>query len=193
MARRNEFFDNDFNATVASIPGKVTEASLNYQRRDLASEELDGGLLRMDATEPMIDETDEQTQGETIIDAGTNVENTRATVGWLICVKGDLKGQDFRLHSGHNYIGRTVKGGTPWDINIPDRKVSSKGMARVTYDTKNRRFTTASHGTPENITYCNDEPLDAVSRPLVAYDRISVGDTDLIFIPLCGEHFIWED
>ena len=187
MARRNEFFDNDFSSTIAPVSGKVTEAPLGYQRGMKAETES------LDATEPMSEEFEENTQGETIIDAGSNVENTRATVGWLICVRGDLKGQDFRLHSGHNYIGRNVKGGTVWDINIPDRKVSSKGMARVTYDTKNRRFTTASHGTPENITYCNDEPLDAVSRPLVAYDRISVGDTDLIFIPLCGEHFIWED
>ena len=189
MARRNEFFDTDTDATVAPLNGKVTEAPMGYQRGELASEELPGGRFA-DATEPI---SSEEETGETIIDAGANVANTRATVGWLICVKGDLKGQDFRLHSGHNYIGRNAKGGTAWDINIPDRKVSSKGMARVTYDTRNRRFTAASHGASENITYCNDEPLDAVSRPLVAYDRISVGDTDLIFIPLCGEHFIWED
>ncbi len=187
MARRNEFFDNDLGSAIAPLSNKPTEAPLNYQRG------MNNTIESMDATEPMDDEIEQTDLGETVIDAGANVANTRATVGWLICVHGDLKGQDFRLHSGHNYIGRNVKGGTERDINIPDRKDSSKGMARVTYDTKNRRFTTASHGTPENIAYCNDEPLDAVSRPLVAYDRISVGDTELVFIPLCGEQFVWED
>ena len=188
MSRRNEFFDNDFGSTVAPISDKVTQAPIGYERGLNPIADETAGATQLDS-----DVSTNEDQGETIIDAGENVENTHATFGWLICVHGDLKGQDFRLHSGHNYIGRNVKGGVQWDINIPDRKVSSKGMARVTYDTRNRRFTTASHGTAENIAYCNDEPLDAVSRPLVAYDRISIGDTDLVFIPLCGEKFSWEE
>ena len=42
------------------------------------------------------------------------------------------------------------------------------------------------------ITYCNDEQVEMV-RPLKAYDVIEVGKSQLLFLPLCGEQFQWNE
>ena len=49
-------------------------------------------------------------------------------------------------------------------------------------------FLPASRG----ITYCNDEQVEMV-RPLKAYDVIEVGKSQLLFLPLCGEQFQWNE
>ena len=42
------------------------------------------------------------------------------------------------------------------------------------------------------ITYCNDEQVEMV-RPLKAYDVIEVGKSRLLFLPLCGDRFKWDE
>lgn len=41
------------------------------------------------------------------------------------------------------------------------------------------------------LAYCNNEALYTY-RALKAYDRIELGESELMFIPLCGSHFSWE-
>jgi len=110
------------------------------------------------------------------------------TVGWLICIKGPCKGEDFHLHTGWNYIGR----GHENEINIPDPKVDRTNMAKIAYDNRGRIFVIAPGDNTRNLTYWDGKPL-LMPTPINAYDVITVGDTDLMFIPLCGEHFAWEE
>ena len=134
-------------------------------------------------TEPMDD-------GKTEIAGQFNLngKNVSPTVGWLICIKGPCKGEDFKLHTGWNYIGR----GHENEVNIPDPKVDRSNMAKIAYDNRGRIFVIAPGDSTRNLTYWGGKPL-LMPTPISAYDVISVGDTDLMFVPLCGEHFSWEE
>ena len=110
------------------------------------------------------------------------------TVGWLVCTKGPAKGQDFRLHTGWNYIGRGVEN----EVNIPDPKVDRSNMAKIAYDHIGKSFVIAPGDNTRNLTYMNRKPL-LMPAPIQAYEIITIGDTELIFIPLCGPQFVWEE
>ena len=110
------------------------------------------------------------------------------TVGWLICIKGPCKGEDFRLHTGWNYIGR----GNENEVNIPDPKVDRSNMAKIAYDHMGRTFVIAPGDNTRNLTYWSGKPV-LMPTPIKAYDVITLGDSDLMFVPLCGEHFSWEE
>lgn len=118
---------------------------------------------------------------------GEEQQKARAVVGWLICVKGACKGQDYRLHDGWNYIGRA----SDLDVSIDDPKISRR-MVKIAYESRSRTFVLAPCEDTKDIAYCCDKPLYS-THELSAYDRISVGDTDLMFLPLCGENFVWEE
>lgn len=109
-------------------------------------------------------------------------------VGFLICIAGPHRGEDFKLISGRNFIGRAAA----MDVSLGrDDTVSRESHALVIYDTKNNKFSLAP-GQGRGITYCNDEQVEKV-RPLEAYDVIEVGKSQLLFLPLCGERFQWDE
>lgn len=109
-------------------------------------------------------------------------------VGFLVCIAGPHRGADYKLVSGRNFIGRAAA----MDIALADDDtVSRESHALVTYDVKHNRFS-LSPGQGRGITYCNDEQVEMV-RPLKAYDIIEVGKSQLIFLPLCGEKFQWNE
>ena len=109
-------------------------------------------------------------------------------VGFLVCVAGPHRGADYKLVAGRNFIGRA----TAMDVALTDDDtVSRESHALVTYDVKHNRFS-LSPGQGRGITYCNDEQVEMV-RPLNAYDVIEVGKSQLLFLPLCGERFQWNE
>ena len=108
--------------------------------------------------------------------------------GWLVCIKGPNKGMDFRIHSQNNYIGRAKH----MDICIPgDPCISGERAANLIYDYKGKKFLIAP-GMGLTLTYLNGGVV-AMPTILKAYDVINIGDTDLLFIPLCGEQFDWKN
>ena len=109
-------------------------------------------------------------------------------VGWLICVKGPNRGKDYRLHSGTNFIGR----GKQSDICIDsDQAISTRNHASVSYDEREKVFY-ITKGEVRNPTYLNGKALRS-DADLVIYDHIEIGNTELVFVPLCGEQFNWQD
>ena len=109
-------------------------------------------------------------------------------VGFLVCVSGPHRGADYKLAAGRNFIGRAAA----MDVSLADDDtVSRESHALVTYDSKHNRFS-LSPGQGRGITYCNDEQVEMV-RPLKAYDVIEVGKSRLLFLPLCGEQFQWDE
>ena len=101
---------------------------------------------------------------------------------------GPNRGADYKLVAGRNFIGRAAA----MDVALTDDDtVSRESHALVTYDAKHNRFS-LSPGQGRGITYCNDEQVEMV-RPLNAYDVIEVGKSQLIFLPLCGEKFQWNE
>lgn len=107
-------------------------------------------------------------------------------VGWLVCIEGNDKGSDFRIHSQNNFVGRSKS----MDICIPGDEYISKEMAAVvSYDDVDRTFY-FSPSTGHNIIRANGRPVFS-AVVLNAYDELTIGKTKLLFIPLCGERFDW--
>lgn len=107
-------------------------------------------------------------------------------VGWLICIEGADKGQDYRIRSEKNFIGRSEK----MDIQISgDDTLSRENHAIVSYNPKNSVFK-VHPGDGRGIVYLNGNDVDT-PQELKQYDTIEIGRTKLSFIPFCGEKFQW--
>ncbi len=107
-------------------------------------------------------------------------------VGWLVCVEGLEKGKDYHLWAKINTIGRSEK----MDVCIKeDMTISRENHARIAYDPKHNNFQLIPAENINNI-YLNDEPV-YIPTSLSAYDVIEFGDSKLIFVPFCSEHFQW--
>lgn len=123
---------------------------------------------------------------QAVIHAKTGID---PVVGWLVCCEGSEKGRDYRLHDGNNYIGRSAR----MDVCINgDEQISRENNAWIAYDTVNKQFLFGG-GAGRNLVYLNNKPIvGGQSNILQAYDRIKVGGTTLLFIPMCGEQFDWQ-
>ena len=110
-------------------------------------------------------------------------------VGWLVIVEGPGKGRAMQLGYGSNSIGRGETDRI--NLNFGDDQISRGGHATVTYDPRGRKFY-VQHGGGTNLTYLNDQPvLIPIELPVLSH--ISIGNTVLRFVPLCGDAFDWQD
>ncbi len=109
------------------------------------------------------------------------------TVGWLVCIDGAELGRSFPIKSNRNFIGRSLT----MDIVIDDPAVSREKHAIVTYVPKQKLFI-LQPGDSHELFYLNNKVV-LENEVLTAYDRVTIGQTTLLFIPLCGENFSWED
>ena len=107
--------------------------------------------------------------------------------GWLVCVKGAHFGEDFRLKSGRNFIGRS----SDMDVVIAkDNAVSRERHAVVVYEPKGNMFLVMP-GESKELCYLNDE-VALTPKELKPNDMLTVGDTKLMFIPCCSAVFNWD-
>lgn len=117
-------------------------------------------------------------------------EDIDPVAGWLAVITTDDKGTSFEVKCGRTSIGRNGNGQAV-DISLDkDTTVSRGSQASITYDSKKKRFLIKSND-GKTAVYVNDEILmDYIE--LKAYDRILVGATELIFVPLCSNEFSWD-
>jgi len=109
-------------------------------------------------------------------------------VAFAVVVAGPQRGESFPLHAGRNFIGRASNA----DVALADDDtVSREAHALISYDTKTNSFMVAP-GAGRGITYRNDHEV-ANAEPLGAYDYIEVGKSRLVFLPLCGPDFKWDE
>ncbi len=107
-------------------------------------------------------------------------------VGWLVCVSGSEKGRDYKVHAENNYIGRSEK----MDICVRgDETISRENHATITYDSADRAFY-FTPGSGRSIVRLNGKAL-LMTQEIKAYDRIVLGTTELVFVPLCNQDFDW--
>ncbi len=114
------------------------------------------------------------------------VSRIPAVTGWLVGLNGEETGKDFRLHTGKNFIGRSIN----MDVVLTeDKKVSRDKHCSITYDPKGNKF----YVNPEqgNVVYLNKKLVENVVE-IQEGDILSLGDTDLAFIPYCKEERKWE-
>ncbi|WP_295440593.1 FHA domain-containing protein [uncultured Thiodictyon sp.] len=107
-------------------------------------------------------------------------------VGWLVCISGPDRGRDYRIHTERNFIGR----GPAMDIAIAgDRGISHETHAVLSYNPRRHTFRIAA-GESRGLVYVNDEEVAGFVE-LKPYDQIELGATTLLFVPFCGERFLW--
>ena len=109
-------------------------------------------------------------------------------VGWLVCISGKHIGCDFKLKAGRNFVGRDKS----MDIVLgKDSTVSRIKHSIIVYEPKGNMFIMQA-GESKELSYLNE---NVVLSPveLKAYDIITLGESQLMFVPFCSENFKWDD
>ncbi|HIR28047.1 MAG TPA: FHA domain-containing protein [Candidatus Choladousia intestinigallinarum] len=113
---------------------------------------------------------------------------TEPVVGYLIAIEGAYFGEGFKLKTGRNFIGRSPE----MDIQLSlDLSVSRRKHAIIIYEPRARIFI-AQPGESRELFYLNDQVVlnNVTMKP---YDILTIGETKLLLLPLCGENFTWDD
>jgi hypothetical protein len=111
-------------------------------------------------------------------------------VGWLVVVGGPGLGSFRPIFEGNNAVGRSKDQRIP--IDFGDTTISSEEQAYIRYDSADRAFLFVPNLSKTNIVAINDKkPTGAVKLELM--DVITMGRTQLAFVPFCGEEFDWSE
>jgi hypothetical protein len=109
-------------------------------------------------------------------------------VGWLVIVGGPGIGQFRAIYEGNNTLGRA--GSNRIAIDFGDDAISAEDQAYIRYDSADRSFLFVPNLAKTNVVSVNDKrPTGAVD--LAHMDVITMGRTQLVFVPFCGEDFDW--
>lgn len=113
--------------------------------------------------------------------------STEPVVGWLVAIAGNNFGEDFKLKTGRNFIGRA----SHMDVALTgDPSVSRDKHAIILYEPKSNVFI-VQPGDAKELFYLNDKVVLTASE-INAYDVLSLGGTKLLFIPCCSDKFNWD-
>ncbi len=111
-------------------------------------------------------------------------------VGFLVIVGGPGLGGHRAIYEGNNTIGRSSDNRIALDFG--DEAISSEAQAYVRYDSNDRSFLFVPNLAKTNVVSVNDKrPTAAVE--LKAMDVITVGRTQVAFVPFCGADFDWSE
>jgi hypothetical protein len=111
-------------------------------------------------------------------------------VGWLVIVGGPGLGAFRPIYEGNNTIGRASSQRIPLDFG--DDAISSEEQAYLRYDSIDRKYLLVPNLAKTNIVAVNEKkPTGAVE--LTAMDLVTVGRTQLAFVPFCGVEFDWSE
>lgn len=139
-------------------------------------------------TESSLSEQVSSVQNDDEKTIGVFDEIGQPVVGWLVCIEGEHFGKDFKLKTGGNFIGRSAD----MDVALTgDSTVSRSKHAVLIYEPKNNIFI-IQPGESKGLSYLNDKVV-LTPTELNSNDVIQVGNTKLIFIPLCTDRFKWDD
>ena len=110
-------------------------------------------------------------------------------VGWLVVVQGPGQGKVVTIGNGSNAIGRDPSERICLDFG--DETISRHGHTTITYDPRGKKFY-IQHGGGKNLTYMEESPV-LLPTELEGFSKIQIGETVLLFVPLCGERFDWAE
>lgn len=105
------------------------------------------------------------------------------TAGWLVCIEGADKGRSFTIEIGRNVCGSSAVS----DIVISDEAVVNDMHCSFIYEPKQNKF----YMTPEKgSVFYNGE---FINKPVTLKndDRITLGSTELVFVPFCNKNRSW--
>ena len=131
-------------------------------------------------------EKKETGQTEVMVEESLFLNEEHPVCGWIVCIAGPRRGKDYKIMAGKNFVGRA----DDMDIQIlGDNKISRRNHCVIVYDEKQGK-TVILPGDSNGIVYLNEEAV-YVPTPLGEYDVIEIGESRFLFIPFCGEHFMW--
>jgi len=111
-------------------------------------------------------------------------------VGWLVVVGGPGLGAFRSIFEGNNAIGRGATQRIA--IDFGDNSISSEEQAYIRYDSMDRSFLFVPNLAKTNVVAVNNKkPTSAIK--LEPMDMITMGHTQLAFVPFCGEDFDWSE
>jgi hypothetical protein len=111
-------------------------------------------------------------------------------VGWLVVVGGPGLGSYRPIFEGNNTVGRNPSQRIPLDFG--DDTISGEEQAYIRYDSSARAFLFVPNLAKTNVVSLNDKrPTGAVE--LNQMDVITMGRTQLVFVPFCGAEFDWAE
>jgi FHA domain len=111
-------------------------------------------------------------------------------VGWLVVVGGPGIGSYRPIFEGNNTVGRSSSQRIALDFG--DDTISSEEQAYIRYDSSARSFLFVPNLAKTNVVSVNDKrPTGAVE--LSQMDVITMGRTQLVFVPFCGADFDWAE
>lgn len=111
-------------------------------------------------------------------------------VGWLVVIGGPGLGAFRPVFEGNNTVGRSRSQRIP--IDFGDEAISNEEQAYIRYDSGDRKFMLVPNMAKTNIVSVNDKkPTTAVE--LAPMDLITMGRTQLCFVPFCGSEFDWAE
>lgn len=111
-------------------------------------------------------------------------------VGWLVVIGGLGLGAFRPIFEGNNTVGRASNQRIP--IDFGDETISNQEQAYIRYDSADRKFLLVPNLAKTNIVAVNEtKPTGAVE--LAPMDVITMGRTQLVFVPFCGEEFDWAE
>ncbi len=119
--------------------------------------------------------------------SGPRKDGVNFPTGWLVIVDGPGRGTSFSLSNGVNAIGRGMDQAVCLDFG--DNTISRDGHVHIAYDVEDEAFY-VGHGGKANLARLNGKPLLSTEE-ISDRDRIKLGQTELMFIPLCNDEFNW--
>jgi len=112
-------------------------------------------------------------------------EDYNPVTGWIVCVKGTVKGKSYELHMNRNFVGRDKL----MDISIPDDlQISRKNHLSITYDFKSQSFYAKSENGSLSV---NGKSADHPVK-LNENDVLSFGKSEYVFVPYCTVERNWD-
>jgi len=105
---------------------------------------------------------------------------------FVVCVDGPMTGASFVFQENRAVVGRQKN----YEIALfRDNSVSRSPHAIISYDKDSLRYTVVQ-GDPEKKVSVNGTFINA-EQELKLYDIIGIGQTRMLFIPVCSEKFAW--
>lgn len=127
-----------------------------------------------------------EVQSEVDIEEAWFHEDIKPVCGWIVCVSGPRQGKDYKVVSGKNFIGRA----DDMDIQIlGDNEISRRNHAVIVFDPK-KKETVLLPGDSNGLVYLNENAV-YVPTPLSPYDKVEMGNSVFVFVPFCGNNFMW--
>lgn len=108
-------------------------------------------------------------------------------VGWLVVKAGPGRGQCCLIHYGQNSIGRGNSQRISLDFG--DERISRDAHAFIIFDDKQRKFYIRDNGKSNLVRHNGGVVM--MPTELKQGDEIAIGETTLLFVPLCGPDFDW--